>query len=125
MVSTPDEHAKRVKANEASVLVAANLTEGWDGRDDLCRFILMPKVPFPNLGDKRTKLRMQEDSRSFDHQALVAVVQGAGRGVRHREDFADTWILDGAWNMLRQKRGHWLPQSFKDAYQHRVLRPTL
>jgi len=125
MVSTPDDHAKNVEKGEASVLVAANLTEGWDGRDNLCRFVIMPKVPFPNLGDKRTKIRMEEDPRSFDHRALVAVVQGAGRGVRHTEDYADTWILDGAWNMLYKKRKSWLPQSFTDAYHHSVERPTI
>lgn len=125
MVSTPDEHEAKVSAGEASVLVAANLTEGWDGRDDLCRFVIMPKVPFPNLGDKRTKIRMQEDARSFDHKALVAIVQGAGRGVRHREDYCDTWILDKAWQMLFSKRRDWLPQSFVDAYHHKVALPQI
>ena len=125
MVSTPEEHEARVEAGEPSVLVAANLTEGWDGRDDLCRFVLIPKVPFPNLGDKRTKIRMQEDARSFDHKALVAIVQGAGRGVRHREDYCDTWILDKAWQMLLSKRRDWLPQSFMDAYHHKVALPTI
>lgn len=125
MVSDPNEHANRVASNEASVLVAANLTEGWDGRDDLCRFVIMPKVPFPNLGDKRTSIRMQEDARSYDHRALVSVVQGAGRGVRHSNDFADTWILDAAWKMLMSKRGSWLPASFKEAYNHNVMLPSV
>ena len=55
--------------------------------------------------------------------ALVAIVQGAGRGVRHREDYADTWILDEMWNMLLRKRKSWLPQSFMDAYHHNVRLP--
>ena len=112
-------------AAEASVLVAANLIEGWDGRDDLCRFVLMPKVPYPNLGDKRTALRKDEDQRSYDHRALVAIVQGAGRGVRHKEDSGDTWILDAAWRQLIARRGSWLPQSFKDAYNHNCALPTI
>jgi Rad3-related DNA helicase len=120
MRTLPAEHESAVKRGEASVLVAANLAEGYDGIDGLCRFILMPKVPFPNLGDKRTKIRMQEDARSFDHKALVAVVQGAGRGVRHRGDFADTWILDGNWAQLRARRHDWLPDAFTSAYHHRV-----
>lgn len=118
--STPEEHEAAVRRGEASVLVAANLTEGWDGADDLCRFVLMPKVPFPSLGDKRTKLRMEEDSRSYDHRTLVSVVQGAGRGVRHKDDYCDTWILDGSWNQLYQRTKSWLPDSFLSAYHHRV-----
>lgn len=120
MHATPEEHEAAIKRGEASVLVAANLAEGWDGYDDLCRFVIMPKVPFPSLGDRRTKIRMQEDSRSYDHKALVAVVQGAGRGVRHREDYCDTWILDGNWQQLYSRRREWLPDSFTSAYHHRV-----
>ncbi len=120
MRTDPTHHESAVRRGEASVLVAANLVEGWDGADNLCRFVIMPKVPFPNLGDKRTRVRMQEDGRSFDHKALVAVVQGAGRGVRHREDYADTWILDGNWAQLRARRKDWLPDAFTSAYHHRV-----
>ena len=123
MVKDVDEHEARVARNEPSVLVASNLAEGWDGVDDKCRFVIMPKIPFPDLGDTRTRLRKDEDSRSYDHRALVAVVQGAGRGVRHSEDYADTWILDGAWKILMAKRGSWLPQSFKDSYHHGVTLP--
>lgn len=123
MTSNVDEHEAKCSANEASVLVSSNLSEGWDGKDAFCRFVLMPKIPFPDLGDIRTRLRKEEDPRSYDHRALVAVVQGAGRGVRHREDYADTWILDGAWRQLHARRGEWLPQSFKDAYHHNVPLP--
>ena len=120
MTSDVEEHTRRVKEGELSVLVAANLAEGWDGADDLCRFILMPKVPFPDLGDRRTKIRMAEDPRSYDHKALVTVVQGAGRGVRHQQDTCDTWILDESWRMLYGKRREWLPESFMAAYKHNV-----
>ena len=123
MTSDVDEHTAKAEAREASVLVASNLTEGWDGIDDLCRFVIMPKIPYPDLGDIRTRLRKEEDPRSYDHRALVAVVQGAGRGVRHREDYADTWILDGSWRQLYARRGEWLPQSFKDAYHNNALLP--
>lgn len=123
MVSTPSEHEENVRNGRPSVLVAANLTEGWDGVDDLCRFVLMPKVPFPSLGDKRTALRKEEDARSYDHRALVSIVQGAGRGVRHTEDYADTWILDRNWRILMAKRKDWLPEAFLSAYHHNVQLP--
>lgn len=119
-----EEHERKINDGKPSVLVAANLTEGWDGYDDLCRFLILPKVPFPSLGDKRTKMRMQEDPRSYDHRALVAIVQGVGRGVRHKEDHADAWILDSNWAMLRRKRLDWLPRSFTDAYHHNVALPS-
>lgn len=123
MTTDPAVHELRVNANRPSVLVAANLSEGYDGRDGLCRFIVMPKVPFPSLGDRRTAVRREEDPRSYDHRTLVAVVQGAGRGVRHREDYADTWLLDGAWRIPFNNRREWLPDSFMDAYHSGVALP--
>ena len=123
MTMDATEHAKRVQRGDASVIVASNLSEGYDGVGDLCRFVIMPKVPFPSLGDARTKLRQEQDSRSYDHRALVSVVQGAGRGVRHSTDTADTWILDRAWEFLYTRWKEWLPESFLDSYQHRVKLP--
>lgn len=124
MTVQAEEHEARVKQGLPSVIVSANMTEGWDGLDGQCRFVIMPKVPYPNLGDKRTALRMKEDPRSYDWRALVAVVQGAGRGVRHAQDYADTWILDKNWgDQLYRKRHNWLPVSFQDAYHHNVGLP--
>lgn len=125
MTSSTEEHEGKVRRGLPSVLVAANVSEGWDGVDGLCRFVLMPKVPFPNLGDERTRIRKEEEPRSFDHKALVAVVQGAGRGVRHERDYADTWILDGNWRMLysRAAKNDWLPDAFMSAYHHGVTLP--
>lgn len=123
MTKEVSTHVESITAGRTSVLVAANLAEGWDGKDDLCRFVIFPKAPFPNLGDARTRLRMGEDGRSFDHRALVTVVQGAGRGVRHVSDTCDTWLLDGAWKFLYNKRKAWLPNSFLSAYHHGVPLP--
>lgn len=120
MNSDAQVHAQRVAAGKPSVLVAANLTEGWDGVDNLCRFVIMPKVPYADLSDQWTMRRRTVDARTYDHQALVAVVQGAGRGMRHREDFADVWILDGAWGSLYKRHNNWLPKAFTDAYHHDV-----
>lgn len=124
LTSDAVEHEKRVRAGGVSVLVAYNLVEGWDGADDLCRFIVFPKVPYATLTDARTSLRRQEDPRTYDHSALTAIVQGAGRGMRHKEDWCDTWILDESWMFLFRKRKSWLPVSFLDAYHHGVALPS-
>lgn len=123
MTSDEQEHADAVASGKASVLVAANLMEGWDGADELCRFIILPKVPFPDLGDERTKVRKSEDGRTYDHRALVSVVQGVGRGVRHSGDYCDAWILDGNWRFLHTRRQDWEPESFRSAYRHNVKFP--
>ena len=117
-------HELRAATNRPSVLVADNIIDGWDGADDKCRFVLIPKVPFANIGDKHVKLRQQQDPRSYDYSALVSIVQGVGRGVHHANDSAESWILDASWENLYQRRGQWLPQSFMSAYHHGVQLPN-
>ena len=123
LTSDRETHKAAVERGEASFVVAANMSEGWDGVDDLCRVVLMPKVPHPNLGDPRIRARMDQDPRSYDYKTLVAVVQGAGRGVRHKTDTADTWILDESWGRLYAKRKEGLPKRFVGADRHRVRLP--
>jgi Rad3-related DNA helicase len=120
MTSDPLEHARRSGAGGTSVLVSDNIIDGWDGIDNLCRFVLMPKVPYPNLGDRNVKLRQQKDPRSYDYSAMVSIVQGVGRGVRHETDKAENWILDESWEGLYRRRGTWLPKAFLSAYHHSV-----
>ena len=120
MTSDDGEHEVRVRKGLASVLVAANRTEGWDGVGDLCRFIILPKVPFPSHSDPLVMARREQDPRSYDYTTLTHVVQGVGRGVRHKEDTCDTWILDRAWEPLYHSRKSWLPDSFLSAYHPKV-----
>lgn len=120
MTTDPLVHSGKSNRKEASVLVSDNIIDGWDGADDLCRFVIMPKVPFPNLGDKAVLARQTLDPRSYDYQAVVSIIQGVGRGVRHETDHADSWILDSNWDSLMKRRMHWLPKSFLDVYKHGV-----
>ena len=120
MVTESKDHEQRVADGRPSVLVSPSVTEGWDGVDNLCRFIIIPKVPFADLSDAWTRRRMNEDARTYAQQALVSIVQGAGRGMRHRDDFCDTWILDEAWASLYRRYKDWLPKSFIESYHHNV-----
>lgn len=120
MTSSVEEHEAQVGLGKPSVLVSASITEGWDGADRLCRFALIPKIPFADLSDAWTRARRAVDARTYDHQALVSVVQGVGRGMRHRADYCDSWILDGAWSRLYRMHKNWLPKAFLDAYHHNV-----
>lgn len=80
------------------VLVSPSSTRGVDLPDDLCRFIIVAKAPFQGLGDKLVKSRVYGSGSfgRFWYQAQCAqdIVQASGRGVRHKDDYCVTYILD-------------------------------
>ena len=47
------------------VMISTYLREGADLKDDLCRCLIIPKIPYPNLGDKLVKTRMRYDQEDY------------------------------------------------------------
>ena len=77
--------------------------EGFDGIDDICRLIVIPKIFFASLGDPMVKKRKAIQPSSYVIDALRATIQATGRGVRHKEDYCDIHILDGNIdNLIKQ-----------------------
>ena len=102
-----------------SVLVAPSADRGVDLPDDLCRRCIIVKVPYPNMGDRMVRMRayMGSEGRAWYAATTVrSIVQMAGRGVRHRDDWCETYILDsqfdeGVWSRSR----HLFPGWFREA----------
>lgn len=78
------------------VLLAPSLDRGLDLPGDLCRVVVVAKVPFPALGDRQVSERLRRPGGQVWYGVQVArsLVQMTGRGVRHENDWATTFILD-------------------------------
>lgn len=105
------EHVKRPD----SVIVASAMHEGVDLKDDLSRFQLICKVPWPTMDDAFVKARMEVDGSYLPYQASLKLVQSQGRSVRSQDDFADTYILDQGFESFMTRCGYLIPKWFKDA----------
>ena len=57
---------------------------------------MVAKVPFPALGDRQVSERLRRPGGQVWYGVQVArsLVQMTGRGVRHENDWATTFILD-------------------------------
>jgi Rad3-related DNA helicase len=89
---------------------------GVDLPDDLARFQIIIKLPYPSLGDKRIKYMFDNDRQWYVNKMLTYLVQACGRGIRHQEDHCTTYILDGnVVNVLRD-HGKVLPGYFVDRF---------
>lgn len=107
------------KEQRPSVLVSASFATGLD-LPGIIGFQVIPKVPFPGLGDEVTRLRFEwgdEGDRfgkkNYADETMNTIVQASGRGVRTERDVCPTFILDRNFNHLSKQA--FMPQSFRDA----------
>jgi len=102
-----------------SVLVSVAMTEGLDLRDDLARFAVIWKVPYPSLGDKRVsrRLKLEDGERWYRIVTLRTIIQAAGRIVRSEEDEGRIYVLDSSFHTLLSQTSKWVPEWFKERIQ--------
>ena len=88
--------AKHAASTSPTVLVSPAMLEGIDLKDDMARFQVMLKLPFPTLDDY-TRRMMAIHSNYYDNEVATSIMQAYGRAVRSDEDYAIFYILDGAF----------------------------
>jgi Rad3-related DNA helicase len=85
------------------------MTEGLDLRDDLSRFQVIVKVPYPPFKDPYVTARRQLDKRWYPWQTAMRLIQATGRSVRSETDFAETYIVDSDFGKFRRINRNLLP----------------
>ncbi len=100
---TADALRELISTKHPLVLVSPAIREGVDLPDDLCRLNLFLKVPFLDLRDPLTAARHKADPGYCDHVVSRAVRQGTGRGMRHKGDWQEGFILDAHWAWFQRK----------------------
>ena len=83
-----------------TILIGPTLVEGIDLPDDLCRFIIILKVPYPNLKDKLVSEKLKLFPLWYNSKTSNSIIQGIGRGVRNAKDYCVTYILDACFYKL-------------------------
>lgn len=122
----------RFKRTEGAIILAPSMERGIDLPGDLCRVVIIAKVPFPSLGDRQISARAnmgQAGKVWYAVQTIRDIVQMCGRAVRSKDDYAITYILDiqFARNLWAKNQGLF-PAWFKEAVNQRsdvrwLLRP--
>ena len=97
------------------VIVAPAMAEGFDLKNDLARFQVIAKVPWPSLGDRVMKRRMELDDNYYAWCTALKLVQSYGRAVRSKEDWAYCYIIDSGFDWFMMKNGKRIPQWFREA----------
>ncbi len=108
-----------MSSREPTILLTPSMTEGIDLVDELSRWQVLCKIPYPNLGDAQVKRRAELHPSWYDWRTCLTVVQAYGRSVRSRDDFAVTYLLDAGFPAFLARHRSRLPAWFLEA----VLEP--
>jgi ATP-dependent DNA helicase DinG len=94
------------------VIVAPSLDTGIDLPGDECRVQIVLKVPWPYLGDRQIAERMRAEGgrKWYGAKTVRTLVQATGRGVRSKDDWCRTYILDKQFDRIVSEYGRLLPE---------------
>ena len=106
---------RHVASDAPTVLCSPAMTEGLDLRDDLSRFQVIVKVPYPPFKDPYVMARKRLDKAWYPWQTAMRLIQATGRSVRSETDFAETYIVDSNFADFRRLNQHLLPSWWRAA----------
>ena len=92
------------------------MTEGVDLKGNLSEFQILCKMPFPYLGDKVVKKKMNKWKWWYNTQTIRTIIQSVGRSIRSEKDKAVTYILDSDWSRVKNMCRKDFPKDFFDNY---------
>lgn len=101
-----------LKVNKDKILMGPSLLEGLDLKDSWSRFQIFAKVPYLSLSDKFVATKLKINPEWYREKAAISLLQGTGRSVRSEEDWAVTYILDGALADLIHRNRKSFPPEF-------------
>lgn len=98
-----------------TVILSPSVSEGYSFDDDLARFQIIAKVPYPYLGDRQVAAKMEQDRDWYTMQTIMGIIQACGRIVRSATDHGDTYILDHDFVRLYEENPTFFPAWFSAA----------
>jgi ATP-dependent DNA helicase DinG len=101
------EVAEQFRASDGPmVLVSPSFGMGWDFAGRQCEFIILFKVPYPDMRPKVMVERMSRNKLYGDQIAMQTMVQSSMRGTRFEQDRCNVYIVDeGVVWFLNKNKG--------------------
>lgn len=108
-----EQHAK---SKEPTVMLSPSMTEGFNLKDDLARFQIIAKVPYPYLGDPQVAAKKDADPDWYTLQTVMTIIQSCGRIVRSEKDHGETYVLDEDFERLYERNQKFFPRWFTESF---------
>ncbi len=101
---------RHISSKEPTVIVSPSMMEGLDLKDDLGRFQVMCKVPYPDMSDP---IVAHKDREWYNWRTIRTLVQAIGRGVRNENDWTRTYVLDLSFMDLLERAASMMPEHLR------------
>jgi Rad3-related DNA helicase len=106
---------KHFQSTKPTVLISPSMFLGVDLKDDLSRFQIIVKVPYPDLTDKKILVLKQRNPKWYEWNTILRLVQAYGRSIRNSDDYANTYILDSNISYILKNGKDMIPKWFSEA----------
>lgn len=104
-----------IETDRPTVLVSPSMDTGVSLDDDLARFQIIAKIPYPSLASQKNKMRQINNPEWYAWKTSASLQQACGRAIRGSNDYADTIILDGSFGDVLRHSSHLLPDWFQES----------
>ena len=109
------EQLDKMKKKKNGIIVSPSMVSGISLDDDLSRFQIMMKVPYPNISSNKVKARQAANKKWYAWRTIVDIVQAYGRSTRSETDWSHTYMLDSSFGDLLKFNRKLMPGYFIDA----------
>jgi Rad3-related DNA helicase len=103
--------------SDEQIFLSVAMDEGISLDDDRARWQVVAKASYPFMGDERVNYRVNEmgDWDWYANQAIIDLQQAVGRGMRSKDDYCVTYLLDSSFRNLLNKNEHLFEPWFLDS----------
>ncbi len=104
-----------MKKRTNGIIVSPSMVSGISLDDELSRFQIILKVPYPNISSNKVKSRQRTNKKWYTWRTIVDIIQAYGRSTRSDTDWSHTYILDNSFGDLLRMNRDMFPKYFIEA----------
>lgn len=110
-----EKYDEFINSVDPKVMVSPSMMTGIDLKNDLARFSIIIKIPFPNISSNKIKSRQNNNKDWYVFKTCSDLIQAYGRTIRSEDDYSDTFILDESFSNILKYNSKYLPKYFTNA----------
>lgn len=114
------QQLEQFRLSSNSILMSPVISEGYDFKDDHARFNIILSPSYEPINDSYVKWMLNKDMwNMYNYNAVKVLLQQLGRGVRHKNDQCDNYLIDSRFINFVSKVKSLIPKWQLAAFQNK------